>query len=187
MPATKIENININLIGGDEFSHAPIGRIITWATTYGRYIMILTEIIVLLAFISRFSLDRKLTDLKEEISQKQAIIETNSALEQNIRSLQQELQNLRTLMRDQRIPADAFTQAQEALPPDVFFESINASPKLIKLSITAGTTQGLSQFLVNLQANKNFLAIDLGDIKKQQSKGIQLDLSILLHPEEKKK
>ena len=32
--------------------------------------MIGTEVVVLLAFISRFSLDRKLTDLKEEISQK---------------------------------------------------------------------------------------------------------------------
>src|SRR3989344_3425468 len=78
MPATKFSRIDINLIGEGDFSRTPIGRIVTWATTYGRYIMILTEIIVLLAFISRFSLDRKLTDLKEEITQKQAIIETNT-------------------------------------------------------------------------------------------------------------
>ena len=67
----------INLIGEEEMAHTPVGRIVAWAVTYGRYIMIGTEIIVLLAFISRFSLDRKLTDLNDEVSQKQAIIDAN--------------------------------------------------------------------------------------------------------------
>ena len=66
MPA---KTVDVNLLEKDDFSESPIGRIVTWAITYGRYIMILTEIVVLLAFISRFSLDRKLTDLNEAIGQ----------------------------------------------------------------------------------------------------------------------
>ena len=90
MPAT----ISINLLGQEDLSHTPGGRMVQWAMTYGRYIMILTEIVVLGAFVSRFSLDRKLTDLKEEITQKQAIIEANSELEQNIRTLQNQLERI---------------------------------------------------------------------------------------------
>ena len=67
MPA---DIVRINLLGSQDLEHTPWGRIVAWATTYGRYIMITTEIIVLLAFISRFSLDRKNTDLTEEVTQK---------------------------------------------------------------------------------------------------------------------
>ena len=82
MPA----NQNINLLGDSEMDHTPVGRIVNWAVTYGRYIMIGTEIVVLLAFISRFSLDRKLTDLKEEVGQKQEIIEANLPFEGEVQS-----------------------------------------------------------------------------------------------------
>ena len=78
MPA---DSIRINLLGQQDLEHTPWGRIVSWATTYGRYIMITTEIMVLLAFISRFSLDRKNTDLTEEVTQKQAILEANTSFE----------------------------------------------------------------------------------------------------------
>ena len=63
MPARKI---TINLLGERKVGETPVERLLLWITTYGRYIMIGTEIVVLLAFISRFSLDRKITDLREK-------------------------------------------------------------------------------------------------------------------------
>src|SRR3989344_6821603 len=116
MPATKFSRIDKNLIGEGDFSRTPIGRIVTWATTYGRYIMILTEIIVLLAFISRFSLDRKLTDLNEEISQKQAILEVNSQLEADIRAVQGQLSQVKNLISQQSAPIDILVFLQNILP-----------------------------------------------------------------------
>src|SRR5690349_13458879 len=94
MPANTV---SINLLGDSDTEHTPLGRIVNWAVTYGRYIMIGTEIVVLLAFISRFSLDRKLTDLKEEVAQKQEIIEANLPFEQDVRDLQDKLSKIKTL------------------------------------------------------------------------------------------
>ena len=102
MPA----EILINLIGQEDLSHTPQGRIVQWAMTYGRYIMILTEIVVLGAFISRFTLDRKLTDLKEEIAQKQAIIEANAELETQIRTAQTQIDQVKKLIDGQAQPKD---------------------------------------------------------------------------------
>ena len=80
MPETPNSNINLLKNSSDQ---SPLDRITDWALTYGRYIMIGTEIVVLLAFISRFSLDRKLTDLKEEIGQKQQILLANTSRKRN--------------------------------------------------------------------------------------------------------
>lgn len=183
MPAATFSHIDINLIGEGDFSHTPIGRVVTWATTYGRYIMILTEIIVLLAFISRFSLDRKLTDLNEEISQKQAIIEANSDLEQRILVLQQKLTSLSALVVSQKAPLDSFESIRTAIPPDVYLDSLDVSDKSAKTAVIAGTTQGISVLLTNLKANPHFTDIQVGDISLQQAGGTQFDLTIQIGPD----
>ena len=78
----------INLLIHTDFDKTFLGKFLRWSLTYGRYIIICTEIIVLLAFIYRFSLDRKITDLNDEIEQKSAIIAANSNFEEQFRNLQ---------------------------------------------------------------------------------------------------
>jgi hypothetical protein len=64
----------INLLPREEFEKKPIGKFLTWALSIGRYIIIFTELIVILAFLSRFKLDRDLSDLNQSIREKQAVI-----------------------------------------------------------------------------------------------------------------
>src|SRR3989344_6912254 len=135
MPATLP---SINLVGEQDLAHSPWGRILTWATTYGRYIMIATEVVVLLAFISRFSLDRKLTDLKEEISQKQDIITANLSFENDIRSLQERLSSIKKLADSQRAPLEIIADLQRSLPPDVYFETLDLVDNKLTVKTIAG-------------------------------------------------
>lgn len=120
MPA---KNITINLLGDSDMDHTPAGRIVNWAVTYGRYIMIGTEIVVLLAFISRFSLDRKLTDLKDEVTQKQAIIQANAPFEADVRSLQSKLASIKKLSARPYDALDVLTSFQTILPAGVYLKS----------------------------------------------------------------
>lgn len=177
MPAKPI---TINLLGQEDLKHTPQGRIIGWALTYGRYIMIGTEIVVLLAFISRFSLDRKLTDLKEEIAQKQAILEANKDLERDIRSLQDKLVKLKQTTNNQKLPLDTLVTLQSLLPSDVYVETLDVTTDRLSVNATAGTTHGFSQFLTNLQAAKQFSRIDIGDIKKSLLTGIEFKFTAYL-------
>lgn len=170
MPAKPV---TINLLGEEDLKHTPQGRIIGWALTYGRYIMIGTEIVVLLAFISRFSLDRKLTDLKEEISQKQVILEANKNLEQDIRELQDKLVKLKQSMANQNAPLDTLILLQSLLPADVYVDSLDVSGDRLSADAIAATTHGFSQFLVNLQSAGQFSRVDIVDIKKTPLTGIE--------------
>ncbi len=163
---------NINLLGQEDLGHTPVGRIVSWAVTYGRYIMIGTEIAVLLAFISRFSLDRKLTDLKEEIAQKQAILEANRELEQDIRDLQSQLAKIKTLVQAQPRTTDLLTFVHSSLPPDVYLESLEIGKDKMTVAAIAGTTEGFSQFMANVAGDKRIVKIDMGDVKKNPLTGI---------------
>jgi len=170
MPAS---NVSINLLGDSDMEHTPLGRIVAWAVTYGRYIMIGTEIVVLLAFISRFSLDRKLTDLKEEVTQKQEIIEANLSFENDIRLLQNKLAAVKTLEAISINPLDMLTLFQSILPSGVFLESFELAEDQITVNATAGSTYAFSQFISNLQATKILTAIEISDIKRDPILGIQ--------------
>lgn len=177
VPIMPAKSIRINLLGTQDLEHTPWGRLVNWATTYGRYIMITTEIVVLLAFISRFSLDRKNTDLTEELQQKQAIIEANLGFERDIKSLQANLATAKTLMSDQAKPVELINSMETLIPADVFLTSLEISSTKLILAATAGSTAGFAQFLSNMQSTKLISNILLGEINRTASTGIEFQLS----------
>ena len=177
MPANPIA---INLLGQEDLAHSPQGRLVKWALTYGRYIMIGTEIVVLLAFISRFSLDRKLTDLKEEIGQKQEILEANTPFENDFRNTQDHLAKIKTLVSSQSEPVDMLKLLSSLMPPDVYLNSLEISNEKITADVIAGTTLGFSQFIGGLQASKNISRVELGDVKKDPLNGIAFKFTATL-------
>lgn len=169
MPA----NVTINLLGDSEMEHTPIGRIVSWAITYGRYIMIGTEIVVLLAFISRFSLDRKLTDLKEEVTQKQDIITANIPFETEVRTLQDKLEKIKTLTADPPAALGLFPLFQTILPQGTYISSLDLTKNQLTVDAISGSTGSFAQFIANLKNTKTITNIVIGDISRDPLLGIQ--------------
>lgn len=177
MPA---KHPNINLLGQEDISQTPLGRLISWATTYGRYIMILTEVVVLLAFLARFSLDRRLTDLKEEITQKQYILEANQEFEKEIRALQNQLRVIKSLTLEQSKPLNVFDLILTLLPSDVYLNSYDFTQNTVSIKAVAGSAEGLAQLLASLQAQKQIFELDLSDINRKSLNGITFGLTAKL-------
>lgn len=180
MPA----EILINLIGQEDLSHTPQGRIVQWAMTYGRYIMILTEVVVLGAFVSRFTLDRKLTDLKEEITQKQAIIEANAELETQIRTVQTRIDQVKKLIDGQAQPKNTLSLVESFLPLDVYLESLDIKQNGFNAKATAKTTGGFAQLLANLKSLKELTSVGIGSIERTPLVGIQFDIKANIGPQQ---
>jgi Tfp pilus assembly protein PilN len=174
MPAN---NVTINLLGESDMEHTPMGRIIGWAITYGRYIMIGTEIVVLLAFISRFSLDRKLTDLKEEVSQKQNIIQANQDFEKDIRALQDKLAKIKALRAQPNTAIPLLQTFQTILPSGMYLKSLNMEDGRVTVAAVAGSTGAFAQFIANIQNAKTLSNIEIGDIARDPILGIQFVFS----------
>ena len=182
MPAAP--KISINLLGVEQQEHSPLGRFIGWATTYGRYIMVTTEMIVLVAFLSRFSLDRQLTDLKDEIMQKQDIIAANQDLEIQFRQIQDSLNKMKFEKRrattKQEIPTNTINTLHLLLPSGTYFQSLSINDSKITSQVVSLTVQSFSQFLINLSSTKQLSNIEIGTVDKQTVAGIQYTLTAQL-------
>ncbi len=81
----------ISLLADAPFDLTLQGRIVNWLTTWGRAILVLVEVVVIGAFFSRFWLDRKNSDLSDDIRQKRAILESTLEFENDFRSLQKKI------------------------------------------------------------------------------------------------
>ena len=78
----------INLLPQEEFANSTIGRVFTWAMSTFRIIVIGMEMVVMVAFLSRFWLDAINVDLNDIIKQRSAVIAAQSYFEKAFRDLQ---------------------------------------------------------------------------------------------------
>lgn len=174
MPAEK-EKLSVNLIPKQEIRKRNWEKFLNWVLTYGRYIIIGTEIIVLLAFLFRFKLDRDLKNLSDEVKTKQTTIEAFGNLEAQTRSLQNHLSAIKTLQH-QGLPATQIMTSLALLtPPDVIFSRLKLSSSDINVSATAFSLEGFSAFLQGLKQSKEFENISLEKVEEGQF-GIEFTL-----------
>lgn len=167
---------SINLLGSQAPDTSVFGRIMGWISTFGRYIMVLTEVVVLGAFVSRFTLDRKLTDLNEEIAQKQEILEVNKDLEDRIRTIQQQLLETKTIIQSQSAPIVSLGILQRTIPLGTYIQASSLQNSRISLDLTSLSIESFNQFLVNLSATKELTSVQISDISKDQE-GITFSLN----------
>lgn len=171
--------LNINLLPGEDLvKNGPWGKFLSWVLTYGRYIVVTTEIIVLLAFFSRFKLDRDLTDLHRAQTQKEAIILSNRDFENEVRSLQNRLKTIAGLLKQRQAPKDLLTALSSLTPQDVVLSELAFDQKKLALTAIAATNDGFNIFLNNLSASPLIANVNLNAIdKNQKGPGIEFHLS----------
>lgn len=170
----------INLLQEARFEKSGWGKFLKWALTFGRWIVIFTELIVILAFLSRFKLDRDLTDLYEKIEQKQAYIESARSFEEEFRFIQKKVQVIKALKENQLNSESIILQLASLLPDDVYLENLSLEPGKMQLDAHALNEEGLRIFLNNLLASDSFSQIDLSTTTKQAQEAIKFSLSALI-------
>lgn len=168
---------DINLLPREEFEKKPLGRFLTWALSAGRYIVIFTELIVLIAFLSRFKLDRDLSDLYDKIQAKQAQITAQSDFEKEFRAFQTRLATIKTLLKDQTQGEEVMIAVAQAIPNDVSLDELSYSEKAISLGGTALSEDGLGTFLANLSSSEKFTGLNIGNISQEAGEGIKFTIN----------
>jgi Tfp pilus assembly protein PilN len=154
------------------------GKILKWTLTIGRYIVIFTELVVILAFLSRFKLDRDLTDLGEKIRQQQAIIVSWSNFEKDFRFLNRRLQTIEEFRKSQIESGEILEELANLIPLDIVISDFSVSNRQLSLSASAFSEGGLSSFLRNLKNSKNFKNITLTQISLNTEKEIGIKFQV---------
>jgi len=179
MPAQKKE---ISLLPIDELAKSRFGKFLKWALSFGRWIVIFTELVVILCFLSRFKLDRDLTDLSEKIRRQQAIITSFGDLEKDFRNFQKRLSVIDQLEKEQLLASSLLDEISKILPFDVFLTNLAIQEKEIDISGLSLSEAGFGSFIRKLSELK-FEKTVLKKVTKNKTGEIEFKLTTSLNDE----
>lgn len=182
MPAKK--GSRINLLPQEEFEASTLGRVLSWALSSFRIIVIVTEMIVMLAFLSRFWLDARMTDLNELIKARQATILAQSNFEKQFRLLQTKLAIFDALSKEPPTSATLSTIVSY-LPPDVLLSNLSKNGDSIQVRGLSGSERSIAQFVANLEASSLFGEVTLTDAQESTEDKTLLAFTLKLTPKAK--
>ncbi len=149
--------------------------------TYGRYIIILTQITVLTVFFARFKFDREYADLQEKVQQKQAIISSFGDLEAEVRRIQQKLDNIGTISKKQNLSISLLQFFQEHVPRDTKFSSISYDGQSIAINVSLSSMRSFNVLLSQLQTEGWFSEILVEDINRRPDGRIVVQIRAIVN------
>lgn len=169
--------IDINLLEQDTFSQSIVGKALLWALSIGRYIVVFTELIVILSFLSRFKLDRELTDLNEEIEKQKTIIKSYGDLEERFKYTQDKISYVKDNSSTYS-PKQVLDIVGRTLPLDVKVDQVGLQNDSIRLSALSLSPEGFIQFIKALQIQPEVKNINLGTIKSE-TRGVTIEFELM--------
>lgn len=155
---------NINLYPEDPFYASLMGKVLKWAVSAGRHIIIFTELVVIGSFASRFVLDRQLSDLNTSIVQKQSIAESYGTLERDFRTLQEQTKDIATIL-DEQGKYKVLERLEVLTPPQIKFDQIGYGNNTLSIRGTALSNASLSQLVDGLRRDPIFTSVTITNIR----------------------
>lgn len=178
LPAFFGHKRSINLLPRDAFESSTLGVVLEWSLVFGKWAVILTQLVVMGAFLYRFTLDRKLTDLRKSIASDVAVIKSYDQVERDYTLLQKQVATAKTTMASQAILAKTIEGIASITPNEIWFERINITPETLSMTAYAASLPSFGQFLTAVQTNPLFNGVRIGKIESSASRGAQMQFDI---------
>lgn len=167
MKSKKPAAITINLLPKDPFFDSVIGKTFKWALTDGRYIVIFTELVVILSFVARFTLDRQLTDINDQIVSNEAAIESFGEFEKDFRNAQEKISYIDQLNEESNL-VDVFAYISEVTPRGIEVDELRILPESVTIAGTTTSQNNLNLLINNLQLSPHFFDVKVDKITNQE-------------------
>lgn len=167
MPARPF---TLNLLPKTAFEKSLFGRIIKWGLTTGRHIIIIVEIFVITAFLSRFTLDSKLGELEESLKERQSILESYVPTEKAFLEVQTRLNVAQKVFSMQKDYGAVVNTLITNLPQPSLINSINVDgPGNVSANITVPDETQVAIAVQRLTESKLWKSASLGEIFNDKS------------------
>lgn len=169
---------SINLIKNKQIPL--LDKFMNWALTVGRLIVILTEIVAVLAFIYRFSLDERLSDLHSAIKQKQVIVSLLRQDENKYRNLQDRIALASTTSEKVTKSSKIVRDIIELAPLGIKIDDLTQSKDRINININTASISSLRDFISLLKNYPDIKSINIDNIENKPSAGLLATVTIML-------
>lgn len=164
--------INLDLLKPQSNPEKLAIKLFRWLLSTGRYIFILVEVIVLIAFILRFKLDADLAEKKEAIEQQIPYIESLRPYEILIRQTQLKISTILASKSDLVDYPLVLKKIADQTPLSVKLISLNMQKEVSKVTFTmnaeAQNHNDVTSFVQGLKLDPSFSDINLTGIGLDQ-------------------
>lgn len=169
------KTVDVNLMPGEDLEERPGGKFLKWALSWGKRIVIVTEGIVILAFLSRFWLDTTVADLGEQIISKKNIVEASANFESKFRSTTERITKAKQI-DSQVSPLTILDQTRALVPTRVVVTQMAVSGSGVNFSGTADE-QSLALLVTAFRKSADFTDLTVERITKT-SPSLTIDFSM---------
>lgn len=170
MPAARTPNIN--LIEEDKLLTRPGGRFVSWSLSYGRVILVLTELVVICALIARFWLYDTIADLSERVDAKVDIINDSSEFEEQFRSLTERIATISSII-SATTPKNVFDATRALIPEGIAVDNLTVTQVDVSFTGSAVSEKPLATLTNNFKNSSLFTDVSVDKFNKRTSKDEQ--------------
>lgn len=174
MPEEKFPTPEINLMPSSNLADRPGGKFLQWALSWGKKIVVGTELVVLLAFFSRFWLDTTVADLAEKIDQKKAVILTAQDFETTFHSLSERVAKAQGL-ENAVSPLVVYDMARAKIPAGVTVNQITVDKQTVSFT-GSGSEESLEELVTAFKNAPDFRNVIVEKIAKKET-GLTVDFA----------
>lgn len=163
----------INLLSRREMSL--LDKTLYFFLNYLRYILVITQLIVIGVLFYRFRIDQNIIDLKDSLDQKKEIIQAVKPLIDEAEKVNNQSIAIRKITNEQLLHQEALNYILSIFPEAIFLNSLKANGTQFALRGTSIDSRQLQLFYARLQADKRFTTVTLSNIKREEQ-GYVFDL-----------
>lgn len=166
--------VNLNLLYPQGIPQKLPVRFLRWLISYGRFIVVIVEIVVLVCFALRFKFDADLANLKEKINSQVPFLESLYLDEALIAQTQLRLSRIKNTYTFSPMWSKTLTELSSQMPTGVKLTSLNLErvPQegslTFKVSAQTPSNNDVAAFLNGLKRNQFFKDANLTSVSFDQ-------------------
>lgn len=155
---------NINLLQKKETPF--VEKMMYFALHYLRYIIIITQLVVIGVFFYRFQIDQRIIDLKESVDQKKEIVQVVLPLLKEGENISLRTKESQKILTDQKKFTNMMQYYLSQFPSSVNLNTLEIGSDSIKAIGTALSASDLQAFSSSLKKDQKFAHVELQNIKR---------------------
>lgn len=145
-----------------------VDRLIYFALNYLRYILVITQIVVIGVFFYRFKVDQEIVDLKEALDQKKEIIQVSRPLLAEAKTTDYSIRQASTIIDSQSNFFRSLEYLISRFPEQFFLDKMQFSNNKITMDGYSNDASILTAFSTRIREEKKFNKLTLTSLKKTE-------------------
>lgn len=155
-------------------------KFLYFALHYFRYIIVLTQIVVISVFFFRFYIDQQIIDLKEKFQQKQQILTITYPLIQEAKALETKTKEAKHIMTSQQLFLATISYVFSRTHPSALLDSVKYTEEFITLKGSASSISAIRSMQTKLLQSGKFKAVTAKDVSRQSEQAYNFIILIEL-------